>query len=40
MQTPDGLTRRCRSYIDGIRSMYSSEAMPEPPLAVPIGFLK
>jgi hypothetical protein len=40
MQTGDGLTRRCRSYIAGIRSMYSSEAMPEPPLAVPIGYVK
>jgi biotin carboxylase len=40
MQTADGLTRRCRSYIAGIRSMYSSEAMPEPPLAVPIGYVK
>jgi len=40
MQTPDGLTTRCRSYIEGIRSMYSSEAMPEPPLVVPIGYVK
>lgn len=40
MQTADGLTRRCRSYIEGIRSMYSSEAMPEPPSVVPIGYVK
>jgi biotin carboxylase len=40
MQTPDGLTTRCRSYIEGIRSMYSSEAMPQPPLVVPIGYVK
>jgi biotin carboxylase len=40
MQSPDGLTSRCRSYIEGIRSTYSSEAMPEPPLVVPIGYVK
>ena len=40
MQTADGLTRRCRSYIEGIRSMYTSEATPEPPLVVPIGYVK
>ena len=40
MQTPEGLTKRCRSYIDGIRSMYIGEAMPEPPPVVPIGYVK
>ena len=40
MQTSDGLTKRCRSYIDGIRSMYQSEAPPEPPTVVPIGYVK
>ena len=35
MQTADGLTKRCRSYIEGIRSMYSSESTPEPPLTSP-----
>ena len=40
MQTPEGLTRRCRSYIEGIRSTYSSEATPEPPPVVPIGYVK
>lgn len=40
MQTTDGLTRRCRSYIEGIRSMYQSEAPPEPPTVVPIGYVK
>ena len=39
-QTPVGLTRRCRSYIEGIRSMYRSEAMPEPPAVAPIGYVK
>ncbi len=28
MQTEDGLTKRCRSYIDGIRAMYVSEPLP------------
>jgi len=40
MQTSDGLTKRCRSYIDGIRSMYQSEVPPEPPTFVPIGYVK
>ena len=31
MQTADGLTKRCRSYIDGIRSMYRAKPLPEPP---------
>ena len=31
MRTADGLTRRCRSYIEDIRSMHQSEAPPEPP---------
>jgi biotin carboxylase len=40
MQTADGLTKRCRSYIDGIRSMYRSEPLPKPPTVVPIGYVK
>jgi len=40
MQTEDGLTRRCRSYIDGIRAMYISEPMPSTPAVYPIGFVK
>jgi hypothetical protein len=40
MQTADGLTKRCRSYIEGIRSMYQSEPPPEPPKVVPIGYVK
>lgn len=40
MQTSEGLTQRCRSYIGGIRSMYRSEAPPEPPKVVPIGYVK
>jgi len=40
MQTADGLTQRCRHYIDGIRSQYTSEKLPETPTVVPIGYVK
>ena len=40
MQTEDGLTRRSRRYIDGIRAMYVSEPLPSPPAVYPIGFVK
>lgn len=40
MQTDEGLTRRCREYIAGIRSMYSSEVLPDPPTLTPIGYVK
>jgi biotin carboxylase len=40
MQTSDGLTERCRRYIGGIRSQYRSEAPPEPPTVIPIGYVK
>jgi biotin carboxylase len=40
MQTDDGLTKRCRSYIEGIRSMYVSEPLPQSPAVVPISFVK
>lgn len=40
MQTDDGLTVRCRNYIDGIRSMYVSEPLPQAPAVVPISFVK
>ena len=40
MQTADGLTQRCRHYIDGIRSQYISEKLPETPTVVPIGYVK
>jgi biotin carboxylase len=40
MQTADGLTTRCRNYINGIRSMYRSEPLPEPPTVVPISYVK
>jgi biotin carboxylase len=40
MQTAEGLTQRCRSYIDGIRAAYTSEPIPEPPPVVPISYVK
>jgi biotin carboxylase len=40
MQTPDGLTQSCRQYIDGIRSQYVSEKLPETTTVVPIGYVK
>ena len=40
MQTAEGLTRSSRSYIDGIRSRYVSEPLPQPPSLMPIGYVK
>jgi hypothetical protein len=40
MQTDDGLTQRCRSYINGVRSMYVSEPLPQAPAVVPISYVK
>ena len=40
MQTGEGLTPRCRHYIDGIRDQYVSEALPETPTMVPIAYVK
>jgi len=40
MQTADGLTKRCRSYIDGIRAEYISEPLPEPATPMPIAYVK
>jgi hypothetical protein len=40
MQTADGLTQRCQHYIDGVRSQYVSEKLPETPTVVPIGYVK
>jgi len=40
MQTADGLTTRCRRYIDGIRAQYISERLPEPPSVMPIAYVK
>jgi biotin carboxylase len=40
MQTAEGLTERCRRYIDGVRSEYECEPLPEPPTVIPIGYVK
>jgi biotin carboxylase len=40
MQTAEGLTERCRRYIDGIRGQYRSETMPEAPTLIPIAYVK
>jgi hypothetical protein len=40
MQTAEGLTKRCRSYIDGICAQYVSEPIPEPPSVMPIAYVK
>ncbi|MEU4292026.1 biotin carboxylase [Kribbella sp. NPDC026596] len=40
MQTPEGLTPRSRRYISGIRAQYASEPLAEPPVLVPIGYVK
>jgi hypothetical protein len=40
MQTADGLTKRCRAYIDGIRGEYASEPIAEPASPMPIAYVK
>jgi hypothetical protein len=40
MQTADGLTERCRRYIDGIRAQYESEPLPAAPSPMPISYVK
>jgi len=35
MQTAEGLTVRCRHYIDGIRAAYKSEPLPQAPPSCP-----
>ena len=40
MQTADGLTKRSRSSIDGFRSEYVSEPLPEAPPLMPIAYVK
>lgn len=40
MQTAEGLTKRSRRYIKGIRSQYVSEPLSEPPALVPISYVK
>src|SRR5258708_1699316 len=40
MQTADGLTERCRRYIEGIRAHYQSEVVPDVPAVMPIAYVK
>jgi biotin carboxylase len=40
MQTADGLTQRARHYIDGIRRLYDSEPIEQPPTVVPLASVK
>jgi len=40
MQTAEGLTEKCRRYIEGIRGQYHTEPLPEPPEVVPIAYVK
>ncbi len=40
MQTADGLTERCRHYIDGIRAQYSSTPLQRDPPALPTVYVK
>jgi biotin carboxylase len=40
MQTADGLTKACRSYIDGIRAHYQSESVDPTPNLQPIAYVK
>ncbi|HME65620.1 MAG TPA: hypothetical protein VKG61_12105, partial [Streptosporangiaceae bacterium] len=40
MQTAEGLTDRCRHYIEGIRAQYQSEPLPQPPAVKPVAYVK
>jgi biotin carboxylase len=40
MQTAEGLTQRCRSYIEGIRAQYKSEPFDPAPAVAPIAYVK
>lgn len=40
MQSAEGLTQRCRHYIDGIRAHYRSEAVTAAPATIPIAYVK
>ena len=40
MQTAEGLTLRCRQYIKGIRDMYVSEPLTQPPAVMPMEVVK
>jgi biotin carboxylase len=40
MQTGEGLTEHARQYIKGIRAMYDSEPVAEPPVLEPLRYVK
>jgi hypothetical protein len=40
MQTAEGLTQRCRNYIEGIRAQYTSEPIDPAPAVAPIAYVK
>jgi biotin carboxylase len=40
MQTAEGLTDHARQYIDGVRSLYESEPIAEPPVLEPLRYVK
>jgi biotin carboxylase len=40
MQTGEGLTERARHYIEGIRRLYDSEPVEQPPAVVPLAAVK
>jgi hypothetical protein len=40
MQTAEGLTQRCRDYIEGIRKHYQSESTEPTPAVAPIAYVK
>ncbi len=40
LQTADGLTRKCRTYIDAIRAQYVTEPIADPPATMPIAYVK
>jgi biotin carboxylase len=40
MQTAEGLTEHARQYINGIRAMYDSEPVAEPPVLEPLRYVK
>ena len=40
MQNADGLTQRCRSYIEGIRAHYGSAPIDPAPAVAPSAYAK
>jgi hypothetical protein len=40
MQTNDGLTAKCRTFIEAIRSQYVTEPIFDPPATMPIAYVK